>query len=278
MNIFIRYAMQTDFLPNNFITKAVDDRILFIISGKGKLILPGTVEEICENTLCYYPAGTAYFPQSSKEYPLSFITINFDFSREYENLKNVYLPINENVFDSSKILYPNLNSREGIFKKPFVIHDASCYTEMFLKVADSFKSDNVFGEKIASSILQTICYKILSSQTLINNELCQKIINYINSHYNTLTDNRSVAKALSYHEYYLNRTLKKYTKKTIHEYIIEVRLKNAANLLIYSQKPISQIAFEVGFENANHFSNRFKKHFGISAKDFRKEHAIIHII
>ncbi len=195
MNIFVRFAMQTNNLPNSFMTKAVDDRMLFILFGRGKLILSDREENICENTLCFYPAGESYFPKSSKESPLSFITINFDFSREFKNSKKTFPPVNESKFDTKKILYPGLKHREEVFQKAFVIRDAVYYKEMFLEVANSFNSSNNYGERIASSILQTICYKVLNNKTQVHNQLCLKILNYIHKNYNTITANRDVSEA-----------------------------------------------------------------------------------
>ncbi len=52
--------------------------------------------------------------------------------------------------------------------------------------------------------------------------------------------------------------------------LIGIRLEQAKFLLLYSNKPISEIAFEVGFSTVFYFSNYFKKYEGVSPKTYRE--------
>lgn len=52
------------------------------------------------------------------------------------------------------------------------------------------------------------------------------------------------------------------------QYFINKKMEKAASLLHQNKRP-SEIYFELGYETQSAFSNEFKKHFGISPKDFR---------
>jgi len=52
-------------------------------------------------------------------------------------------------------------------------------------------------------------------------------------------------------------------------------LLEARRLLFYTEKTSKEIAYELGFEDANHFSKFFKKHTGYSPTDFKKANPII---
>ena len=52
--------------------------------------------------------------------------------------------------------------------------------------------------------------------------------------------------------------------------LLNIRLENAKFLLLYSTKPISDIALETGFSTVFYFSSFFKRHFGTSPKEFRE--------
>lgn len=52
--------------------------------------------------------------------------------------------------------------------------------------------------------------------------------------------------------------------------LLSIRLENAKFLLLYSTKPISDIALETGFSTVFYFSSYFKRHFGTSPKEFRE--------
>ncbi|HET9431427.1 MAG TPA: helix-turn-helix transcriptional regulator [Chitinophagaceae bacterium] len=49
------------------------------------------------------------------------------------------------------------------------------------------------------------------------------------------------------------------------------KLNNAYKLLLHTDKQITDISFESGFENSTHFSHLFKKRFGASPLNYRKE-------
>ncbi len=270
MNIFVRYAHETDFLPNNFITKAYDDRILFILEGQGKIIINGEEFPISKNSLCYYPAGTPYQPISSKEEPLKFITINFDFQRDFENITTTLRPVKATEFIPDKVLYKCPDTREGVFKYPLVIQDAS-YRNMFCEFIRYFKSDTGYGKRIAETILQTLCYKILNKETESHNELYLRLKEYIDTNYKNIHINKDISGVFCYHDYYLNKVFKKNSGTSIHKYIIDMRLQEAAYLIASTELPLCDIAFAVGFSNVAHFSTVFKTKYSVTPSVYRKD-------
>lgn len=64
-------------------------------------------------------------------------------------------------------------------------------------------------------------------------------------------------------------------KKTMgcapYTYILDLRLEHAAEYLLSTNDPISQISYSVGFTDPFYFSRLFKKKFGISPKNFRNQ-------
>ena len=71
---------------------------------------------------------------------------------------------------------------------------------------------------------------------------------------------------------HLSRVFKKYYNLTPTEFILNLRLNYAANLLGNSDEDISGISMEAGFDNLSHFYHLFKKHFQSSPKQFRTKH------
>ncbi|HET9434998.1 MAG TPA: AraC family transcriptional regulator, partial [Chitinophagaceae bacterium] len=51
----------------------------------------------------------------------------------------------------------------------------------------------------------------------------------------------------------------------------EQKLNHGYKLVVSTEKPITDIAFESGFENSTHFGHLFKKRFGLSPLKYRKE-------
>ena len=52
-------------------------------------------------------------------------------------------------------------------------------------------------------------------------------------------------------------------------YVIELRMKYACELLSYSNLSVLEISQKCGYNYQSYFSRQFKKKFGISPNDFR---------
>lgn len=72
---------------------------------------------------------------------------------------------------------------------------------------------------------------------------------------------------------YICRTFKKYFDLTPTEYVNQLRLNYAKNLLMNSDESIIDICFNSGFENLSHFYHCFKKQYNFSPSVFRKINA-----
>lgn len=70
---------------------------------------------------------------------------------------------------------------------------------------------------------------------------------------------------------YFTQLFKKETGKTVKEYVMQLRCEHAAELLESSNLPIQEISQHVGYEDTNYFSRVFKKKFGISPQEYRKQ-------
>jgi ligand-binding sensor domain-containing protein/signal transduction histidine kinase/DNA-binding response OmpR family regulator len=68
----------------------------------------------------------------------------------------------------------------------------------------------------------------------------------------------------------LYRKIAAMTDMSAKEFIRDIRLKRAAQMILQDKLTISEIALEVGFNDINYFRKRFKKKFGMSATQFLK--------
>lgn len=66
------------------------------------------------------------------------------------------------------------------------------------------------------------------------------------------------------------RFFKLRTRKTFTQYLIQLRINEAQKLLQETELGISEIAFQVGFENLSYFNRSFKSIVGISPREFRR--------
>ena len=67
-------------------------------------------------------------------------------------------------------------------------------------------------------------------------------------------------------EFKLKRGFKEVFGQTVFGYLTDVRMELAKNDLLEKQKSITEIAFELGFSSVQHFSNAFKKKYGMAPR------------
>ena len=70
---------------------------------------------------------------------------------------------------------------------------------------------------------------------------------------------------------YLCRVFKEYTSKTVVNYINELRIENACYEISVKGKTITRAAFDSGFNDLSYFCKVFKKHKGITPREYKKQ-------
>ena len=66
----------------------------------------------------------------------------------------------------------------------------------------------------------------------------------------------------------LYRKLSALTDMTVKEFIRDIRLKRAAQLLLQKTMNVSEIAWATGFRDVSHFRKCFRQKFGMSATEY----------
>ena len=100
-------------------------------------------------------------------------------------------------------------------------------------------------------------------------------LQYINEHLTEDISISDVARHINYSESYFGYAFKKKYKISVSQYIRELKLTKSKDLLKNTSFSIAGVASCVGFYDPNYFSALFKKHFGISPKEYRKTHSRI---
>ncbi|MFZ5945609.1 MAG: helix-turn-helix domain-containing protein [Bacillota bacterium] len=97
-----------------------------------------------------------------------------------------------------------------------------------------------------------------------------KVIEYINERYDSFFTLEELAVHAGFHPSYLVRAFKLQTGKTPYEYLQDVRIEHAKDLLKRQDLKITDVCYQVGFNNQSHFATLFKNKVGISPSYYRK--------
>ena len=97
----------------------------------------------------------------------------------------------------------------------------------------------------------------------------EAVIDYIESHLDEKLNLEKVSEAVHYSKYHLHRMFTNMVGMTIHDYVQRRQLTEAAKLLVFSSKPIIEVAFFCGYESQQAFSSAFKSMYKVSPAQYR---------
>lgn len=124
------------------------------------------------------------------------------------------------------------------------------------------------------SWLEVLCFSVIhflsEQRTSANNTQLQDAIIYINDHYNNpeLSLNQ-VCQQVFLSLSYFSSLFKQRTGGTFVEYLTRLRMEKAMQLLISTQLKAYDIAERVGYGDPQYFSVIFKRHVGMTPKEYR---------
>ena len=90
------------------------------------------------------------------------------------------------------------------------------------------------------------------------------VVDYINLHLGEEIDLKSLAKISHFSPFYFHRIMKAFLGEPIGTFIVRTRTEAAARLLRYSDLPITDIAYRIGYSSPSSLSKVFKQVYGIS--------------
>ena len=98
----------------------------------------------------------------------------------------------------------------------------------------------------------------------------ETVIDYIEANLDGKLGLKTVAEAVHYSKYHLHRMFTSTTGMTIHDYVHRRQLTEAAKLLVFSDRPIIEVAFICGYESQQAFSSAFKSMYKIPPSEYRE--------
>ncbi len=102
------------------------------------------------------------------------------------------------------------------------------------------------------------------------NSVIQKVIEHIEIHLHEIISLETVAQLAGFSKYHFHRVFLNEVGVSVSEYVRYRRIANSANLLIYTNEKIIDIAFYYQFESQEAFTRAFKKYYNLPPGQYRK--------
>jgi AraC-like DNA-binding protein len=216
--------------------------------------------------------GTATIDINGKEIPFQLqdsLLFRLDSSMQIRstNANFIYLIFGGN--ESEKIFTSISNGFEYI-----KFEDHTNITMHYYKIKECLSNPEIMNEAYISVSINCILaevYTIHHYHVAIGDQvnMVTLAMDYIENNYMNDITLEDISKSIRYSQYYFSRVFKKRTGFTPYEYIIQKRINYSKHLLTNTPLSISEISANCGYENPISFNNSFKRHVGVSPKQYR---------
>jgi YesN/AraC family two-component response regulator len=154
--------------------------------------------------------------------------------------------------------------------------DLTDFEPLFTSIKHEWLQQSEGYQLKCQALFGLILHKLLYNQNAHEENLHVKTIKqYIIEHYQENITLGILAQKVNLNPVYCGALFKSHEHQTVHEFIAQVRINKAANLLQLGEYNVSEVAALTGFNDIYHFSNTFKRIKKIAPSDYRKNHPSI---
>lgn len=124
------------------------------------------------------------------------------------------------------------------------------------------------------SVVQSMAEKIIKSYEVTGHNIRREVLSvqdYIGKNFKNDLSVEQLASLVYLTPDYLSRLFKKSTKKSLSQYIRQVRMEKASELLRTTNRKVIDIGIDVGYPNYSYFCQSFREYFGKSPEKYRQE-------
>ena len=233
----------------------LDYQLLYIVSGKGHFYFHG------EDRVVYAGRMVLIQPRQEQRYEYfgedkpEVYWVHFTGSDVKNILRSYNIPMDDPIF------YSGASSTYSYLFKEMIYELQNCKTgyEDLL---------TMYLRQIFLLVQRTRQEERPTVSTYIQEEM-EFARRYFNEHYNEPISIQEYAESRNMSVCYFQRNFKQIVKHTPMQYLLTIRVNNAASLLETTDYSMAEIAAIVGYEDPLYFSRLFRKIKGVSPRDYR---------
>ncbi len=229
-----------------------DYQLLYVAHGNADFLIKNKMLHIpAESFVIYYPGEKQHYTYYLKDHP-DIYWIHFSGSQITEALKKYGLYphhiFHVNTGDECKRLFDKM------------------IRELQLKRKNFFSLTGLYFEELLLLLSRQVTEEV--SEKNKSNELIEQAIEYFHKEYQNDLSVQDYARSCSISCCWFIRSFKKHTGTTPGQYLSDIRINKAKELLKNGTFNISETAEFVGYDNPLYFSRIFKKNVGMSPSEY----------
>ena len=259
-----RRDLPSDFVMPQMEAAAEHYSIGFLISGDRRIITPYRQIDAHRNDFVVMPPMMYHrtFSLSDSPYINYLIKISPKIADAF--CQNIGSTVWQNVFDSICISLDEKNTRKA--------------QDLLADMLELYEEDREYSEVLLQGLLSRLVVllwekNVRRDSMVFKNKLSREIMEvmyYIEQNYAADIRLSDAAASAGFSEGHLSRLFTSQVGVTFSDYLINVRLRHVKELLLNTDRSISEIAVVSGFSNADYLSSCFHRKEGITPSAFRR--------
>ena len=240
--------------------------IAYILSGKGQYLIDGVTYDVKQGDLLVCNPGVMH---------QSIITNPSDPTLEFvagiTDLHFLNMEPNSLTLPNGPVLSLSNEVKREISRCCYEIIDENMTTQpgrYYLVQAQMIKILILLYRSIAEKPKDEVVGVPFESYS--KSYVVQRIIQYLRANYSQHVSLDQIAQNMYLSPVYISKIFKEKTGDSPINYLIQIRLGKAKEMLEENRGSIRTIAAQVGYDDVYHFSKLFKKYYGVSPLYYRK--------
>ena len=235
--------------------------ILFVSEGKGTITVEGETKAVRAGDFIVYNAGVTHEEQSDDAEPLELRFMALDRLQITNLPKNHLLPPGYSQVYSTERYYDIIHN---YFQR--MIHELDAKNEFYAEIAQNM------ARNLVMYLIRLINEQQEDTKDLLHgNKNIQMALEYIRENYRRELALEEIAARCYLNKYYFSHLFTRLQGMSVGKYIQRLRVTEAARLLRESDRSVSEISAEVGFNNMSYFCRAFKKEMNMTPLQYRKK-------
>lgn len=246
--------------------------IYYLQSGTRKIFLDDSIYILDRGDMVFIPMNTIH--------KTSYVN-----DKVHERIAMIF---NDEAIPDIKSSTSQISFKKIFYSEP-VIHISSIHRDyiegLLNRMLSEYEQSDDYSDINIKNCLQELIIFLLRYKHHKNSEhiqnidmtdtLMQKAAKYIRTNYMEDLSLEAVAAHVNISPTYFSKKFKSSTGFGYKEYLINVRIQEASNMLLETNEPINEIAAKCGFNDSDYFGNAFKRTKGISPLKYRKNNKYI---
>lgn len=223
--------------------------ITFTLGGKGYFTTPDGRTECSEGDVVLLKPGTPHTYGTVKGDTWNFVWAHF----------------------SSRSIGERLLPLQPLFVQPME-HGSirSRVYEAFRRILSDSRERSEYWHELCVNSLREILILVSQRRARTLDPRVEETLHYLSAHMRAPVQIDRLSKSIGLSSSRLSHLMKEQTGLSIVDTLNQMRIRQAALLLEHTNRSASEVAYDVGFHNYNHFIAQFKKWIGTNPSGFRK--------